>query len=468
MSQPKLMPLAILSGIVLLAGCGLGWTGAKYAAKSPLATSLSPTSSKKISVTVRVPPADREMEVKAFENRVERFESNHPLVDLTMDNWQYSPDEIGIKMAAHQVSTAYNTYASEGRVLLNRKWMSNISELFRQWEHTKELNPMLMKPFTLGGSYYAVPQEGYIMTVTINTKLFRDKGIPLPPLDWTWDDMLQAARLVSDPAKEIAGFAPMTKGNEAGWNWTNFLFAAGGEVVTVNNGKVKAAFNSEAGRKALEFYQKLKDESALPQNWVLGYDDAFNMFASGKSAMVMAGGGYAVDYAISHGLKAADLAVYPIPSFVKGGRHIGISGGNYHVISPYASAEQKQWAFRFLTDEYFTDDAVRAVEQEIKDRKETNQAYVPVLINYWQSGSDFDRKMQAVMDRYDNVYHYNPDLFGLLEGKEESPYEAQSFYAEMTNVIQDVFTSKTKDLKQRLDQAAQLMQTRVFDKIHDN
>ena len=53
----------------------------------------------------------------------------------------------------------------------------------------------------------------------VNKKMLDDKGVAVPPLDWTWDDVLNTAKAVADPAKGISGIAPMGKGNEAGWNW---------------------------------------------------------------------------------------------------------------------------------------------------------------------------------------------------------------------------------------------------------
>ena len=79
---------------------------------------------------------------------------------------------------------------------------------------------------------------------------------------------VQHGERAADPKAGISGIAPMGKGNEAGWNWTNFLFEAGGDIEVNEGGKVKAVFNSEAGVKALDFYKKLRWEAnAIPQDW---------------------------------------------------------------------------------------------------------------------------------------------------------------------------------------------------------
>lgn len=225
-------------------------------------------------------------------------------------------------MASNSAPTEYTTYATEGKVLVNKKWVADMTDSMNTWDHAKDMNDLLSKPFVINGKTYGVPVDGYVMTITLNKKLFKEKGVELPPIDWTWDDLLDAARKISDPAKGIAGFIPMGKGPEAGWNWTNFLYAAGGDVQKLDNGKVVGQFNSEAGLKALEFYKKLKDENLIPQNWALGYGDALNAFSQGRGAMVMCGSGNAADTAINEGgISKDDLVVYPIPSLTKGGKH---------------------------------------------------------------------------------------------------------------------------------------------------
>lgn len=457
MIKPGLFCVSALLAMVLIVGCG------PY---SQTDEPLSPTGKQPIEITVQIATSDKPVEVASLQKRIARFQQKFPDVLVKTDSWQYSPDLVGIRLATNQIATEYNTYASEGWVLLERRWMSDMTDLLSRWPHRGDLNPKLMKPFTVNGLYNAVPEQGYLMTVTLNKRLFEQKGVPLPPLDWTWDDLLDAAVKVNDPSRGIAGFVPMTKGNEAGWNWVSFLYAAGGDVAVKSDAGVKAAFNSEAGLKALEFYQKLKNAKVLPTNWVLGYQDAFNLFSLGRGAMIMAGSGDVVDYAVNQGrLKAEDLVVYPMPAVVRGGKHLGVFGGNYHVISPYATKEQREWAFKFLTDEFFTDEGLAAIEQEIQDRKQLGQTYVPRLMNYWKPGSEYDGKVKSILKQHDNVYQFDPELLKLLDGKEEPPYEAQTCYAEMANMIQDVLTSKTADLPGRLDLAAEKLQHNVFDKL---
>ncbi|SFL21101.1 ABC-type glycerol-3-phosphate transport system, substrate-binding protein [Paenibacillus sp. 1_12] len=459
MKDKKAYALGAVALTALLAGCS---TNNMTAATGPKETAAG----NKVTITAQGFKPDQKEKNDQLDQRINRFKAKFPNVDFKKDDWQYNPLEIGVKMASNSAPTEYTTYATEGKVLVNKKWVADMTDSMNAWDHAKDMNDLLSKPFVVNGKTYGVPVDGYVMTITLNKKLFKEKGMELPPIDWTWDDLLDAARKISDPAKGIAGFIPMGKGPEAGWNWTNFLYAAGGDVQKLDNGKVVSQFNSEAGVKALEFYKKLKDENLIPQNWALGYGDALNAFSQGRGAMVMCGSGNAADTAINEGgISKEDLVVYPIPSMSKGGKHTGVLGGNYRVINPKADKQTQQIAFKWITDEYFTDEFLGSTQKEIEDRKGKNRVYIPQPINYWNDSSDFGKKYSSLLAKYDNVFKYDPQLLRLWDGKPEAQYEAQKYYTEMANAIQKIFTTKNVDLKKTLEETSDKLQSEVFDKV---
>ncbi|WP_127532942.1 ABC transporter substrate-binding protein [Paenibacillus kobensis] len=419
-----------------------------------------------VTITVQGQKPDKKEAIEQLNLKIDRFKSANPYVTIKTDDWEYNPNEIGIKMAANNAPTEFTSYLTEGRTLAERSWAADLTTLINNWTHKDDLNPIMTKPVTVDGKIYGVPVDAYVMTITLNKKIFEEKGVPLPPLDWTWDDLIDAAKKVNDPAKGIAGFIPMGKGNEAGWNWTNFLYAAGGDVQTIADGKVTAAFNSEAGLKALQLYQSLKDADVLPKNWALGYGDALNLFNQGRGAMVMCGSGNAADAAINTGgISKDDIIVYPIPSMTKGGKHTGVLGGSFKVINPKASEQEQKTAFDWITSEYYTDDFVNAIDSEITTRKNENKIYVPQTIFYWKPESEFGKKFTDMLAKHDNVFTYDPALLSLLEGKPEAEYEAQQTYAEISTIVQKVFTTKNLDLQKVLNDAASKIQSEVYDKI---
>ncbi|MUT68778.1 ABC transporter substrate-binding protein [Paenibacillus sp. NEAU-GSW1] len=422
---------------------------------------------RKIKISIYYPLPDQVENRKLEDDKIKRFNEVYPNVEIIKSDWHYNPGEIGIKMAANEAPTFYNTFATEASFLVERGWAADITELYNNYEFKDQINPVLQNTFNIGGKIYGVPQKGYVVTTIVNKKMLDDKGVAVPSYDWTWEDMLNTAKGAADPKKGIAGIAPMGKGTEAGWNWTNFLFQAGGDVQKVEGGKVQATFNSEAGLKALDFYNKLRwDANVIPQDWALGWGDAVGAFAQGRAAMVIAGAEGPLEQALNQGsMKPEDLLTYPMPAVEKGGKHTGVLGGDYLIINPNATIDEQEMAFRYITFDYFSDKGLESLEKDIQARKAEGKYFIPPHINYFSPDSEYGQKMQAIFDKYDNVYKYNDESNSLLDGKPEAQYNTQDYYGAMANVIQEVFSKKGADLQAQLDAAAKLVQEKFFDTI---
>ncbi|SEC03685.1 extracellular solute-binding protein [Paenibacillus sp. GP183] len=462
-----LVCLTMMSSI--LAACG-GGSGNGAASSSPSASpsSSAPANASAEKVTIRIyyPTADKK-ELRALEDdKIKRFQAKYPNVTVKPDDWQYNPSEIGIKMAANEAPTFFNTWATEAKFLIEKGWAADITDLWNKYQYKDQINPVFQNQFMINGKVFGVTQKGYVTTTLVNKKLLDAKGVPVPSYDWTWDDMLNTAKAAADPKKGISGIAPMGKGNEAGWNWTNFLFEAGGEIQSVSGGKVTAAFNSDAGVKALNFYNRLRWEAnAIPQDWALGWGDATGAFAQGRTAMVVAGAEGPLQQALQAGMKPEDVLVYPMPAATKGGKHTGVLGGDYLVVNPKATKAEQEAAFNYITFDYFSDSYLQSLEKNIQDFKAKGQYFVPPHMDYYKPDSEYGKKVQVVLDKYDNVYKYNSDSNKLLDGKAEAQYSTQDYYGEMTTAIQSIFSKKDSNSKDLLDKAAKKMQTEFYDKI---
>lgn len=421
----------------------------------------------KVTISIYYPTPDRVDDRKLEDDKIRRFEEAYPHVEVVPSEWQYNPNEIGIKMAANEAPTLFNTYATEGKFLAERGWAADITELFNQWEQKDQINPILQDQFIMDGKVYGLAQRGYVVGTVVNKKMLEERGVAVPSYDWTWDDMYETAAAVADPSNGVSGIALMGKGNEAGWNWTNFLFEAGGDIQSVGDGKVTATFQSDAGLKALEFYHKLRWEAnAIPQDWALGWGDAVGSFAQGRTAMVIAGADGPVDQGLNQGgFAPEDILVYPIPSYERDGNHIGVLGGDFLVINPNATPAEQEMAFKYATFDYFSDKGLVSIEESIKQRQTENKYFIPPVIEYFTMESEYGQKMKALYDKYDNVYQYDPEIMGLIEGKPEAQFNTQDYYGAMTNVVQQVWSEEDADLKALLDETAQMVQEKFFDSI---
>jgi multiple sugar transport system substrate-binding protein len=418
---------------------------------------------KKISISVVFPDVSDTARTALEKEKVKRFIAKYPNVKVTPDTWQYNPTQIGAKAAGGQLPTVFKTYATEGKMLVDKGWVADITDLFSKYEFASQINPTLLNQYKLGDKVYGIPQDGYVSGIGINKKLLDAKKVPIPPMDWTWADLLATAKAANDPAKGIAGITPMGSTNDAGWNFTNFLFTAGGEIQTVADGKVTAAFNSAAGVKALEFYKTLSTEKLIPKTWAtLNWTPTMQSFGKGQTAMVIGGVDGPVEMAVNQGaLKPDDVLIYPIPAAEAGGKHYGVLGGNFFVFNPKASKDEIEMAFRYATFDYFAQDGIDSLEKTIQDQKAKNKYYVPKSMDYYDPASEYGQKVAAMYAKYDNVYQYSAEFLKLAEGKPEAQALGQDYYAEMTKNIQAVFSKKDADPKALMESAAKSFQAKL-------
>ena len=142
-------------------------------------------------------------------------------------------------------------------------YFTSLSEAEKQFRIHPKVIPVIDRKGPGGQRHiWAMPKGGIIGMIMLYRKDLLDAhGIPRPKNDWTWDDYLAICKKVTDPAKGIYG-AIYPLGTLESWNWTSFLWSAGGEVMDYDAGRDewRAIYNSPAGVKALDFYTRLCNE----------------------------------------------------------------------------------------------------------------------------------------------------------------------------------------------------------------
>jgi len=113
-----------------------------------------------------------------------------------------------------------------------------------------------------GKNVWALPYGGALGKVLLYRKdLFDAKGIAHPTTQWTWDDMMAAAKAITDPERGVYGML-LTRSKHESFYWLTFLWSAGGEVMTYNEDtdRWKCVFDTREAAVALDFYVSLSAE----------------------------------------------------------------------------------------------------------------------------------------------------------------------------------------------------------------
>ncbi|MBP2671068.1 MAG: hypothetical protein H6Q85_1134 [candidate division NC10 bacterium] len=207
-----------------------------------------------------------------------------------------------------------------------KEFMGNISEAFQQkWK----------------GKQYYLPLHSGCVALYWNTEIFKNAGIAGPPK--TWDEYVAIAKKVTNPEKKIFA-TTATLQIEPPTNMTYDIYPlilqAGGDILDTKNNK--AAFNTPAGVKAIEWYVDLvnKHKVAVPGVLSNGEKEKRANFATGNIAMMFEGPwGVAIQRNLNKDLKY-DTA--PLPKGMTTGT---VVRGALNTVSTQAQNKEAAWKF---------------------------------------------------------------------------------------------------------------------------
>ncbi|WP_350350246.1 sugar ABC transporter substrate-binding protein [Microbacterium sp. A8/3-1] len=168
----------------------------------------------------------------------------------------------------------------------------------------------LAELYTFDGKLYGAPKDFDTVALWYNTALFDAAGVEYPTADWTWDDLKDAAKKLTDPAKGQYGIAASQYGQE---NYYNSIAQAGGEVVSADG--TESGYGSDEALEGIELWTDLIASGSSPTAQQLTDTNPEDFFLSGKVAMFQNGswaaGAYADNADIGGSVNVAPLSAGP-------------------------------------------------------------------------------------------------------------------------------------------------------------
>lgn len=193
------------------------------------------------------------------------------------------------------------------------------------------------------GKLYGVPKATNTIALFYNKDLFAKAGIAEPPT--TWDQLLEDARKLNDPANNVYGITWSARANEEGtFQFLPWIQMGGGSFKEVN---------TAGAIKALETWKTMLDEKLASQDVLSqGQWDSTGTFNAGNAAMAISGpwelGRMATDAKF-------DWGVALLPTETEGGARSSAMGDfNWGI---FASTKHPDESFRAI--EYFVSQSER-------------------------------------------------------------------------------------------------------------
>lgn len=135
---------------------------------------------------------------------------------------------------------------------------------------------------TWDGRLYGLPKYTDTIGLFYNKDMFRAKGLDPNDPPSTWDELLEAARKLNDPAAGVYGITFSARGNEEGtFQFLPWIQMSGGDYTKVNG---------SGAVRALELWKTFLDEKLASQDVLsVGQWDSTGFFNNGQAAMAISG-----------------------------------------------------------------------------------------------------------------------------------------------------------------------------------
>ncbi len=163
-----------------------------------------------------------------------------------------------------------------------------LDDLWAAWNAESEFMPGAMEDVLWKGRYYGVPLDINALFTIYNIKMIREARLPEPNPRWTFDDLeVMAGRLTNPDGSQYA--LPLTLN---GWDLNGLINAAGGQLLTEENGRVVPTLDDPQVLRVLSLYRRLglTDQVAtLPPPIIRQSDHPVSLFQSGKVALFFSG-----------------------------------------------------------------------------------------------------------------------------------------------------------------------------------
>ncbi len=212
----------------------------------------------------------------------------------------------------------------------------------REPEIMNRVNPTVNKVLrSYDGNVYAIPFFQVAVALYYRKDFFIEAGLDPNRPPQTWDELYEYALKLTN--KEHFGFA---FSNPAGYHWQNFVYQAGGEIVSPSEtGRWMSRIATPEAAKAIEMYRRL----VLPQgkNPAVGYNspDLNNDANLGKVGMWF---GYTNDVLMaSSDISPSLLGVSALPAG-PAGRSNEINAGMWAISSRVKDPKRLEACWRFI------------------------------------------------------------------------------------------------------------------------
>jgi multiple sugar transport system substrate-binding protein len=274
------------------------------------------------------------------------FTKLHPNVKINAEPGASSTDDLLQKVSAGfaggnypDITYAFGSWASQlegsGHTL---DFTDQVKDPAVKWDELPAAARATAQPS--GQKTIGFPALVDNISLLYNKTVFDAAGVDYPTADWSWDDLRDAAKKLTDSTTQTYGFGYSVSGTEeTTWQFWPHLWQRGGAILA--DDQKTATFAEQPGVDALEFLRSMAQDD---KSVYLDQTDTKigQLFAADRIAMETSGPW------VLHDLQVAgtDYGVVQLPGV--DGSHQTVSGPDLWVALDHKDVNRAHWTFEFL------------------------------------------------------------------------------------------------------------------------
>lgn len=396
--------------------------------------------------------------------RIARFNAVYPDIEIRPDPWQFDPQSFVVKMAGGTATDVIGVFATELAGIIDNGFAADITEYVKSWQYFDSFSETALAPGMRDGRIYAIPVGAYIMGLYYNKRLFKEAGIvdehgeAKPPT--TWEEFVDAAVKLTDRKRNISGFGIMGKGAQAGWQFLNWAWQAGGDFERQVDGRWKAVFDEEPVVEALRFIQDLRwTYDVLQPNVLLDAEGLFPLIAAGQVAMAFLTPEWVPVVVRKYGGKLDEIGLAPLPAGPAG--RANQMGGGYAIVNPSSPPEVQEAAVKWILWEFDPRNYEAELIDKVAEGDFVGLPQSPIFVG------ELQQLRTELEDKYRNVPRFEKYVEEApLYVRPEPPYFAQALYSEALGpAVEAVLTNPFADPEKLLRDAARQFEERFLRRV---
>lgn len=376
----KGLTLALVGGI--LAGCSSGAKDNNTGGKD-----------KKETITYAIWDTNQEPGMKKMASE---FEKENPSIKVNVEvtPWDQYWTKLDAAATGASLPDVFWMHSNEAYRYMSNDILLDLTDSTKKDIDLKKFPKEIAELYSFNDKQYAIPKDVDTIGLWYNKTLFDEAGVAYPDENWTWDDLLAAARKLTNPDKGIYGFAAPNNGHEGYWN---FVYQNGGEIL--NKDRTKSDITNPATKEALQFYADLiTKEKVSPTADQMAENKPVSFMQSGRLGMGLFGSWMLADFKSNdYMVQNTDVAVLP-----KGKKRASVYNGLGNAVS--ATTKNREAAVKFV--EFLGSEKANLISAE---EGTAIPAYDGTAATWVDSAKDFNIKAYIDMMDYSVIRPFSKE-----------------------------------------------------------